>query len=48
MGSTLTILDNDDFLVSGIYGKISGSNQGKVGSLYVLEIDLNLIMFIYF
>ena len=32
MGSTLTILDNDDFLVSGIYGKISGSNQGKAGS----------------
>ena len=40
MGSTLTILDNDDFLVSGIYGKISGSNQGKVGSDLALGIAI--------
>ena len=24
MGSTLTILENDDLLISGIYGEISG------------------------
>ena len=51
MGSTLTILENDDLLISGIYGEISGlapdqTRQGNEKILIAIN-ALNLCTYVY-
>ena len=46
MGSTLTILENDDLLISGIYGEISGlaPDQTRQGNEII---QYQLMLWIY-
>ena len=49
MGSTLTILENDDLLISGIYGEISGlaPDQTRQGNEKIILITDMLRIYLY-